>query len=299
MMEMPVNHFKAGLREGRQQIGLWSTLSTAFAVEVVAGAGFDWLLLDTEHSPGDVLTVMAQLQALAGFNVSAVVRPAANDPVLIKRFLDVGAQSLLIPYVQSADEARAAVEATRYPPDGIRGVSALTRATNFGRVKDYSQRAADEIALLVQVETQAGLDAIEAIAAVEGVHGIFVGPGDLAASLGHIGDLKHSKVVTAVEDAIARIVATGKPAGILTGDADFARRCMTLGSTFTAVGVDVGLLARAADELAVTPAAVGPGGMRSRGGVATRVGGLHRVDRVRRGRREARLRRKSEVQADA
>jgi 4-hydroxy-2-oxoheptanedioate aldolase len=250
MMEMPVNHFKAGLREGRQQIGLWSTLSTAFAAEVVAGAPFDWLLLDTEHSPGDVLTVMAQLQALAGFDVSAVVRPAANDPVLIKRFLDVGAQSLLIPYVQSADEARAAVAATRYPPGGIRGVSALTRATSFGRVKDYPQRAADEIALLVQVETQAGLDAIEAIAAVEGVDGIFIGPGDLAASLGHIGDLKHSKVVAAVEDAITRIVATGKPAGILTGDADFAQRCILLGSTFTAVGVDVGLLARAADDLA-------------------------------------------------
>lgn len=249
-MQMPVNNFKAALRAGCQQIGLWSTLSTAFSAEVVAGAAFDWLLLDTEHSPGDVLTVMAQLQALSGFDVSAVVRPAANDPVLIKRFLDVGAQSLLIPYVQSAEEARAAVAATRYPPKGIRGVSALTRATNFGRIKDYAQRAAEEIAVLVQVETQAGLDAIEDIAAVEGIDGIFVGPGDLAADLGHIGDLKNAKVVAAVEDAIMRIVAAGKPAGILTSDTGFAQLCMTLGSTFTAVGVDVGLLARAADDLA-------------------------------------------------
>jgi 4-hydroxy-2-oxoheptanedioate aldolase len=247
----PVNMFKAALRAGKQQIGLWSTLSTAFGAEVVAGAGFDWLCLDTEHSPGDVLTVMAQLQALSGYAVSPVVRPASNDPVLIKRFLDVGAQSLLIPYVQSADEARAAVAAVRYPPKGIRGVSALTRATKFGRVKGYAQGADAEIALLVQVETQPGLDAIEAIAAVDGVDGIFIGPGDLAASLGHIGNPGHPVVVGAVEVAIRRIVATGKPAGILTGDPVFATRCIELGTTFTAVGIDVGLLARAADALAL------------------------------------------------
>ncbi|HKT13838.1 MAG TPA: aldolase/citrate lyase family protein [Allosphingosinicella sp.] len=249
-MPLRRNGFKCAILEGRQQIGLWSTLSTAFAAEAVAGAGFDWLLLDTEHSPGDVLTVMAQLQALSGFpDLSAVVRPASNDPVAIKRFLDVGAQSLLIPYVQSAEEAAAAVAAIRYPPDGIRGVSALTRATQFGRIASYSQKAAEEICLLVQIETQAGLDALEAIAAVDGVHGIFIGPGDLAASLGHIGALDHPVVVQAVEDAIRRIVACGKPAGILTGDPEFAERCMALGTSFTAVGVDVGLLARAADSL--------------------------------------------------
>ena len=249
-MPLRRNGFKCAILEGRQQIGLWSTLSTAFAAEAVAGAGFDWLLLDTEHSPGDVLTVMAQLQALSGFpDLSAVVRPASNDPVAIKRFLDVGAQSLLIPYVQSAEEAAAAVAAIRYPPDGIRGVSALTRATQFGRIASYSQKAAEEICLLVQIETQAGLDALEAIAAVDGVHGIFIGPGDLAASLGHIGALDHPVVVQAVEDAIRRIVACGKPAGILTGDPEFAERCMAQGTSFTAVGVDVGLLARAADSL--------------------------------------------------
>lgn len=250
-MMLPGNGFKRAIRDGKQQIGLWCTLSTAFAAETVAGAAFDWLLLDTEHSPGDVMSVMSQLQALSGFpHISAVVRPAANDAVLIKRYLDIGAQSLLIPYVQSADEARAAVVAARYPPAGIRGVSALTRATQFGRHTDYAKQADREIAVLVQIETQAGLDALEEIAAVDGVDGIFIGPGDLAASLGFIGQVGHPTVVTAVEDAIVRIGKCGKPAGILTGDSAFARRCIDLGTTFTAVGVDVGLLARAADVLA-------------------------------------------------
>lgn len=251
MTALPVNRFKQAIAAGEHQLGLWCTLSTAFAAEAVAGAAFDWLLLDTEHSPGDVQTVMGQLQALSGFaGVSPVVRPAANDPVLIKRFLDVGAQSLLVPYVQSADEARAAVAAVRYPPRGIRGVSALTRATQFGRYEGYAGKADGEIALIVQIETQAGLDALEDIAAVDGVDGLFVGPGDLAASLGHIGKPSHPAVVAAVEDAITRIVATGKPAGILTGDTAFAQRCIELGSCFTAVGVDAGLLARSADALA-------------------------------------------------
>lgn len=249
-MDLPRNAFKHALAEGRHQIGLWCTLASAYATEAVAGSGFDWLLLDTEHSPADVPMVLAQLQALAGYAVSPVVRPAANDTVLIKRYLDIGAQSLLIPYVQSAEEARAAVAATRYAPEGVRGVSALTRATRFGRVKDYGRTAAREICVLVQVETQEGLDAIEAIAAVEGVDGIFVGPGDLAASLGHVGDLKHAVVVDAVEDAIRRIRAAGKPAGILTADPAFARRSIDLGSTFTAVGVDAGVLTRETERLA-------------------------------------------------
>lgn len=176
-MDLPKNEFKAALCERRQQIGLWCTLSSAFAAEVVAGAGFDWLLLDTEHSPSDVLTVLAQLQALSGHDVSAVVRPASNDTVLIKRYLDLGVQTLLVPYVQTAEEARRAVTAIQYPPQGVRGVSALTRATRFGRVQEYARKAAEEICLLVQIETQQALDNLEAIATVEGVDGIFVGPG--------------------------------------------------------------------------------------------------------------------------
>ena len=176
---------------------------------MLAGAGYDWILFDTEHSPGDPASVLAQLQAAAPYPVSAVVRPTTNDAALIKRYLDVGAQTLLIPYGQNADEARAAVRAVTYPPDGIRGVSGWTRANRFGRVKDYARRAAEEICLLVQVETVEALGEIEAIASVDGVHGIFVGPSDLAASMGHAGQASHPEVVAAVEDAIRRIRAAG------------------------------------------------------------------------------------------
>lgn len=244
------NRFKRALRKGRQQIGLWCSLPGSYAAEAVAGSGYDWLLFDTEHSPGDPLTVLPQLQAVAPYDVSAVVRPAANDAVLIKRFLDLGAQTLLIPYVQDEHEAQAAVAATRYPPEGVRGVSGLTRATRFGRVPGYAKRAAGELCLLVQVETQAALDRLEAICAVEGVDGVFVGPADLAASLGHVGEPGHPEVVAAVKEAVCRIRAAGKPAGILTPDTAFAKTCIELGTTFTAVAIDVGVLARGTEALA-------------------------------------------------
>lgn len=249
-MQNPENRFKRALAEGRQQIGLWCSLPGSYTAELLAGAGFDWLLFDTEHSPGDVLTVLDQLQAVAPYPVSPVVRPAANDPVLIKRFLDIGAQTLLIPYVQTAGEARAAVQAIRYPPDGVRGVSALTRATRFGRITDYGGRAAEELCLLVQVETVEAIAEIGAIASVDGVDGLFIGPGDLAASLGYVGQPGHPAVVAVVEEAINAIRAHAKPAGILTSDQAFAQRCIALGTTFTAVGVDAGLLARGAEGLA-------------------------------------------------
>ena len=249
-MNLPENRFKRGLAAGRQQIGLWCTLSSAYAIEVVAGSGFDWLLIDTEHSPADLETVLAQLQAVAAYDVAPVVRPASNDTVLIKRLLDVGAQSLLIPYVQSAEEARRAVAAMRYPPEGVRGVSSLTRATRFGRVQGYAAHAAEELCLIVQIETREALDALEAIAAVPGVDAVFVGPADLAASLGHPGHQGHPDVKAAVEDAVRRIRACGKPAGVLTGDAAFAQALIAAGTTFTAVGVDVGILARGTEALA-------------------------------------------------
>jgi 4-hydroxy-2-oxoheptanedioate aldolase len=193
---------------------------------------------------------LPQLQAAAAYDVSPVVRPAANDPVLIKRLLDCGAQSLLIPYVQSAAEAAAAVAAMRYPPAGIRGVAGLTRASRFGRVEGYAKRAEEELCLLVQVETRQSLDAIEAIAAVDGVDGIFIGPGDLSASLGHPGELFHPEVIAAIEDAIKRVRGAGKAAGILTYDIAFARRCMELGTLFTAVGADLAILVRGVERLA-------------------------------------------------
>lgn len=249
-MELAKNKFKAALAERRQQLGLWCTIADAYTAEILAGSGFDWLLFDTEHSPADVLTVLPQLQAVAPYPVSAVVRPAINDSVLIKRYLDIGAQTLLIPYVQSAEEAARAVAAMRYPPAGIRGVSGMTRATSFGRIKNYAQKAEDELCLLVQVETQSALDAIEQIAEVDGVDGIFIGPGDLAASMGFLGEPSHPTVKLAVEKAIKRVVACGKPAGILTADAAFAKQAMAAGTCFTAVGVDAGILARATESLA-------------------------------------------------
>ncbi len=249
-MKLPQNRFKRALREGRQQIGLWCSLPGSYVAEAVAGSGFDWLLFDTEHSPTDPLSLLPQLQTIAAYDVSAVVRPASNDPVLIKRILDLGAQTLLIPYVQNADEARAAVRAMRYAPQGIRGVAGLTRATRFGRIPGYAKVAADELCLLVQVETQEALGQLEAIAAIEGVDGIFIGPADLAASLGIAGELGNPKLIATIEDAIRRIRACGKPAGILTPDNAFAARCIELGTIFTAVGVDAGILARGTEALA-------------------------------------------------
>jgi 4-hydroxy-2-oxoheptanedioate aldolase len=247
---MPQNQFKRALAAGKTQFGLWSTLSNAFAVEVIAGAGYDWLLLDTEHSPGDPLTVLPQLQTIAGYpTVSALVRPAANDAVLIKRFLDIGAQTLLIPYVQTREEAEYAVRATRYPPHGIRGVSALTRATRFGREKDYFATCADDICVIVQIETQEALNNLDAIAKVEGIDALFIGPADLAASLGYGANQGHADMRATVIDTIKRIKALGKPAGLLTGDAVLQRAAIDEGIDFLAIGVDAGLLARGSETL--------------------------------------------------
>ena len=249
-MDLPRNAFKRALGEGRLQLGLWCSLLGGYSAEIIAGSGFDWLLLDTEHSPGDPGTVLGQLQAVAPYPVTPIVRPPSNDAVAIKRFLDIGAQTLLVPFVQTPEEAEAAVRAVTYPPQGIRGVSGITRATRFGRIPDYGRRAADELCLLVQVETAEALGNLEAIASVPGVDGVFIGPADLGASLGYIGEPSHPKVMKAVADAIRRIKACGKPAGILTSDAAFAQNCIDQGALFVAVGVDAALLARSSEALA-------------------------------------------------
>ena len=249
-MELPRNAFKHALKAGKPQIGLWSTLSSNYSVEVIAGAGFDWLLLDMEHSPNDLESLLAQLQAAAPYGTHPVVRVPWNDMVTIKRVLDVGAQSLLVPYVSSAAEAKAAVSFTRYPPKGARGVAGTTRATRFGRVKDYARRAHEEICLLVQVENQAGLDAIEAICGIEEIDGVFIGPADLHASLGHAGEIANPKVKPIIDDAIGRIRKTGKAPGILTPSEEDARHWLECGALFVAVGADVGILARGAEALA-------------------------------------------------
>jgi 4-hydroxy-2-oxoheptanedioate aldolase len=249
-MELPRNPFKHALKAGKPQIGLWSSLSSNYSVEVTAGAGFDWLLLDMEHSPNDLESLLAQLQAAAPYPTHAVVRVPWNDMVAMKRVLDVGAQSLLVPYVSTADEARAAVAHTRYPPAGVRGVAGTTRATRFGRIKDYARRAHEELCLLVQVETQAALDSIEAICAVDGVDGVFIGPADLHASLGHTGEIANPRVKPLIDDAIRRIRKAGKAPGILTPNEDDARHWLECGALFVAVGADVGILARGAEALA-------------------------------------------------
>lgn len=249
-MQLPANSFKRALQDGRQQIGLWNSIPGPLVAEAVASCGFDWVVIDTEHAQTDVPDVLAMLQAMAPYPVSAVVRPASNDAVLIKRLLDFGAQTLLIPYVQSVAEAEAAVAAIRYAPRGMRGVAGLTRASRFGLVADYTACAEDELCLILQVETALALDRIEDIAAVDGVDALFVGPADLAASMGFPGQPGHPEVTAAIEDAIRRIVATGKPAGILTFDAAFARACMGWGTRFTAVGMDIALMIGAARTLA-------------------------------------------------
>jgi 4-hydroxy-2-oxoheptanedioate aldolase len=247
---MPTNAFKQGIREGRAQIGLWCSLCSNVVAEVIAGAGFDWILIDTEHAPNELPMVLSQLQALVGGTAVPVVRPAWNDMVLMKRLLDVGVQNFLVPYVQTAEEARAAVAATRYPPQGVRGVAVTHRANRYGRAKDYFRRANDEICLLLQIETRQAIQNLEAIAATEGVDGLFIGPSDLAAALGHLGNNGHPEVRAAIEDAIARIRQAGKAPGILTPIEADARHWLSKGCTVLAVGSDSGLLARHSEELA-------------------------------------------------
>jgi 4-hydroxy-2-oxoheptanedioate aldolase len=249
-MELPANNFKRALKANRLQIGLWCSLSSHYATELVAGSGFDWILLDTEHSPNDLESVLQQLQAAAPYPTHPVVRVPWNDMVTIKRYLDIGAQSLLIPYVQNAEEAKAAVAYTRYPPAGVRGVAGATRATRFGRAKDYAKRAHEEICVLVQVETQTALDQLEKIAAVDGVDGVFIGPADLHASLGYVGETNNPKVMPVIDDAIRRIRKCGKAPGILTGVEADAKRWIECGGLFVAVGADTGVLARGTEALA-------------------------------------------------
>lgn len=249
-MDLIRNPFKAAIAAGQQQIGIWCSIPGSGHAESIAGCGFDWMLIDTEHTPVDMTTVQAMLQAAAPYPTHAAVRPGWNDAVEIKRLLDIGAQTLLIPYVQNAEEAARAVAAVRYAPQGMRGLAGITRATRYGMIDGYARRASEEICLLVQVETAEALGNIEAIAAVDGVDGIFIGPADLAASMGFPGEPGHQEVKTAILQAIRRIVAAGKPAGILSLDQDFLKEAVAAGTTFTAVDVDSAILLRGARALA-------------------------------------------------
>jgi len=248
--ELPRNHFKLALREGRVQTGLWLGLADPYVAELLATTGFDWLLIDAEHGPNDVRQVLAQLQAIAPYPTHPVVRPVEGNVALIKQYLDIGAQTLLIPMVDTAEQAALMVAATRYPPRGIRGVgSALARASRWNQVQDYLHKAEDEICVLVQVESVKALANVAAIAAVEGVDGVFFGPADLSASMGHIGSPAAPAVQQALSEGIAAVRKAGKAAGILSADQAMARRFLELGAQFVAVGVDTTLLVRAARDL--------------------------------------------------
>jgi 4-hydroxy-2-oxoheptanedioate aldolase len=251
-MEIKKNKFKAALKTGeRAQIGLWLGLTDPICAEICAGAGFDWVLIDGEHAPNDVRSTLAQLQAVAPYPSHPIVRPVTGEVNLIKQLLDIGAQTLLVPMVESAEQARLLVSAMRYPPAGIRGVgAALARAAQWNRVSNYVHEANDQMCLLVQVETRAGLENLDAIAAVDGVDGVFIGPADLSAALGHLGKPSHPDVQQAIEGAIVRIRASGRAAGILATEESQARRYLSLGCTFVAVGLDGNLLMRSTQELA-------------------------------------------------
>src|SRR5580700_2730373 len=239
-MDVPSNSFKRAIMNCNRQIGLWLALGDATSAEVCAGAGFDWLLLDAEHGPNDLRSLLAQLQAIA---------PYKTHP--IKQILEIGTQTLLIPMVESAEQAANLVAAMQYPPRGVRGVGAvLGRSSRWNRIPNYLKRAGDEMCLLVQIETKRGIDNLNAIASVPGVDGVFIGPADLSASIGHLGDMTHPDVLAAIEQSIVAIRAANKAAGILTGDEMLVQRYLQLGCTFIAVGADTILLSQAADRLA-------------------------------------------------
>lgn len=250
-MQIHETPFKRRLLAGEALTGLWLGLANPYTAEMAATAGFDWLLLDAEHSPNDLKSLLGQLQAIAPYASHPIVRPPVGDSVLIKQYLDIGVQTLLMPMVETAEQAAALVSAMRYPPRGIRGVGhVLARAARWGTVDDYLARADDELCLLVQVETLQGLENLEAIAATEGVDGVFIGPADLSASMGHLGDYGHPEVLTAIHNAITRLRAVGKVAGIVTADEDEARSYLDAGCGFVGVGIDTLLLMKAMHGLA-------------------------------------------------
>ncbi|MCA3446312.1 MAG: HpcH/HpaI aldolase/citrate lyase family protein [Rhodobacter sp.] len=250
-MPAPINLLKQHLQAGLPQYGIWLGLADPYPAEIAATAGFDWLLIDGEHAPNDIRSLSAQLAVIEGRGPSPVIRLPDDNPAAIKQALDIGAQTLLIPMVESAEQAARALRATRYPPEGFRGVgSALARASRFGGLPDYLTTANAQICLILQVESRAGLAALDAILAVEGVDGVFIGPSDLACDMGHPGNPAHPEVREAVLSALRRIAAAGRIAGVLTTDAAFAADCNAAGALFLGVGIDVVLFANALRALA-------------------------------------------------
>ena len=250
-VKLPVNRFKAALREPGVQIGLWLSLGSAITAEIGATAGFDWLLADGEHAPNDALTITEQLRAVAPYPVSFVARARDGTGPSIGPLLDAGVQTIMVPKVQSAEQAAAIVRQLRYPPAGERGVAiGSVRASRWAAIENYLSEAAKQLCLIVQVETRSGLANLSGLAGVEGVDAIFIGPNDLAASLGHPGEQSHAEVQSAIADALFTLTAVGKPTGILVGNVEDAARYAALGCKFMAVGSDAGTLARSLRDLA-------------------------------------------------
>ncbi|MDR0808161.1 MAG: 2-dehydro-3-deoxyglucarate aldolase [Gemmobacter sp.] len=248
-MRERTNILKRALDEGRAAIGLWCSLASALTTEVVAGAGADWLLIDGEHSPNDLRSIMAQLQVAAAFPCEAVVRVPSDDPNLIKQVMDVGGRSLMVPNIRSADQARAVVAAMTYAPGGMRGFSVGHRANAFGRIKEYHANARAGQLLAVQIECEMGVANAAAIAAVPGVDVLFVGPGDLSTNMGAMGNPSAPHVQAAIAGVLHAARAAGKAAGILAPQQVDAERYLAVGFAMVAVGSDLGLLARGSDEL--------------------------------------------------
>lgn len=249
-MPAPHNKLKSALKTGRLQTGLWLSLANGYSAELLGEAGFDWLLIDGEHAPNDLQTIMQQLQALRFSESSVLVRPPVGEPWLIKQLLDAGAQSLLIPMVESGAQAELLARSVRYPPRGIRGVGAgAARASHFGHIADYAATADEEILLMLQVETRAGIAALDDIAATDGVDCVFIGPSDLSADMGHLGNPFAPEVQAVIEDAIRRIRGHGKAPGVFMTDPGYAKRYIELGATFVAIGTDAGLLSHGARQL--------------------------------------------------
>ncbi|MGH6616648.1 HpcH/HpaI aldolase family protein [Sphingomonas sp.] len=245
-----MNAFKEALARRVPRIGLWQALANPYTAEICARAGFDWLLFDGEHAPNDLQTMLAQLQAVAPFAAEPVVRPRNDDPALIKQYLDMGFRSLLVPMIDSGEQARRLVAATRFPPHGVRGVaSATSRASGFGTNRSYLGSAHEDICVIAQIESRAALAAIEDIAATDGIDALFIGPGDLAGALGHLGDPMHADVQAAIAEAIDRIAAAGKPGGIFALSSEDAQRRLADGVAMVSVGTDIGLLVSGARAL--------------------------------------------------
>ena len=249
-MKNPKNLFKAGLAAGQRQLGIWNTIGGNTVPELLGGSGFDWVLVDCEHAAIETVEVLPALQAIGqNPDTSAVVRVAANDPALFKRVLDMGAQTVMVPYVQTAGEAASAVNAMRYGPNGMRGMAGMTRATRYGQVEDYYNKAEEELCLIVQVETLEGLGNLDAIAQTDGVDAVFIGPADLSASMGLRGQVTHPNVDKAITEAITKLLDMDVPAGVMALDPAVAERYLACGASFVAVAVDLVMLADAVADI--------------------------------------------------